>query len=131
METSLRILNLTAQGRQSVEETLNWFQATESVQQIAILRDLAMAVQQAHPTTDDISSAIALSGLKSTYTPCVILKKHPVPDALQRVMSLPEDERIKSFRLMLHVLSVADTRRRGTNCAGGCTHEWHNIDSER
>ncbi|MET9412450.1 DUF5958 family protein [Streptomyces sp. NPDC002935] len=41
--------------------------------------------------------------------------------------ALPAYELTKSFRLLVALFSIADTRRRTLHCAGGCGHEWHNL----
>ena len=41
------------------------------------------------------------------------------------MISLPEPERDKAFRLFLALFSLADERRRKTECASGCSHWWH------
>ncbi|MET9585098.1 DUF5958 family protein [Streptomyces sp. NPDC006539] len=39
----------------------------------------------------------------------------------------PHDERLKSFRLLIAVLAVADGHRRERFCSGGCGHAWHRL----
>ncbi len=128
MTRTLRILNLTAQSRRPFEKTVCWFQNLLPDEQPAVLRELAMAISQAHPTSHEVAEAVGRPGLKPTYTSCVLFIRHGSPGALHRLIALPIAEREKAFRLMLHVLSAADTRRRTSECAGGCTHEWHHLD---
>ncbi|WP_274506119.1 DUF5958 family protein [Streptomyces murinus] len=45
--------------------------------------------------------------------------------------TLPVHELTKSFRLLVALFGVADTRRRELYCAGGCTHAWHNLPGPR
>ncbi|MFJ1599889.1 DUF5958 family protein [Streptomyces sp. NPDC088261] len=37
------------------------------------------------------------------------------------------DERLKSFRLLIAVLAVAGERRRERFCSDGCGHAWHRL----
>jgi hypothetical protein len=63
---------------------------------------------------------MGLAGLKPTLTPCVVVSRAPVPaKAFHKILSLPE--------LLLGLLTVADARRRATQCAQGCSHEWHHL----
>ncbi|MFE2517586.1 DUF5958 family protein, partial [Streptomyces mirabilis] len=39
-------------------------------------------------------------------------------------------ELTKSFRLLVALFSIADTRRRTLYCVGGCGHEWHNLSDQ-
>ncbi|MEU2998957.1 DUF5958 family protein [Streptomyces sp. NPDC006995] len=39
----------------------------------------------------------------------------------------PHDERLKSFRLLIAVLAVADERRRERFCSDGCGHARHRL----
>nr|WTB36226.1 DUF5958 family protein [Streptomyces sp. NBC_00830] len=39
----------------------------------------------------------------------------------------PHEERLKSFRLLIAVLAVADGRRRERFCSDGCSHGWHRL----
>jgi hypothetical protein len=68
--------------------------------------------------------------LKPTFTPCVLIRTAAQPEhALDRIAALPADERQKAFRLMFALYCIADTRRRQTQCKNGCSHEWHNFDT--
>lgn len=51
-------------------------------------------------------------------------------DASWGVLNLPQDERIKAFRLLVALLSVADERRRARFCADGCSHTWHHLEPD-
>ncbi|WP_327189671.1 DUF5958 family protein [Streptomyces xinghaiensis] len=46
-----------------------------------------------------------------------------------RARYLPAYELTKSFRLLIALFSIADTRRRTLYCAGGCSHAWHNLSA--
>ena len=48
-------------------------------------------------------------------------------EAVSAIRNLPESEWGKTFKLWISIFSVADRRRRKTECIGGCAHEWHNI----
>ncbi|WP_327739315.1 DUF5958 family protein [Streptomyces nojiriensis] len=44
-----------------------------------------------------------------------------------KIINLPQDERVKSFRLLVALLGVADKRRRERFCADWCGHAWHRL----
>ncbi|MEU8519011.1 DUF5958 family protein [Streptomyces sp. NBC_01216] len=38
---------------------------------------------------------------------------------------MPTDEHVTTFRVLVSVFAVADTRGRRTHCEGTCAHAWH------
>ena len=123
-------LNRLAQGLESFDSGLKWFESSPSSEQKQILRDLGLFAHQAHPTSAEVPIAILHAGLKPTHTPCVLARSTTSPDqSFSRILKLPESEWTKSFRLLLALLAVADRRRRETTCKDGCTHSWHNLES--
>jgi hypothetical protein len=40
---------------------------------------------------------------------------------------LPSYDRARAFLLLVALFAIADTRRRERYCAGGCSHEWHQL----
>jgi hypothetical protein len=123
-------LNRIAQGLIPLDVGVAWFEKLTVTEQSSILRDLEYIAQQAHPTAAELPMAIASSGLKKTFTPCVVLLTAVTTRvAISRIASLPAAEHLKSFRLLLALFSIADARRRASQCKDGCTHEWHNIQA--
>lgn len=121
-------INKIAQGLVELQDGIDWFESSDLQSQKEINRSLGYFLLQAHPTRNEIDEGIASSGLKSTYTPCVLMAKKPLKDALYKILNLPENEWQKTFILMITIFSIADKRRRETNCSNGCAHEWHNIE---
>jgi len=122
------LLNRIAQGHTAQAEGLLWFQSKSSAEQQAILLKLSQVCQQSHPTPQEASQAIGLSSLKASFTPCVLLRNATLPEnAFQQILGLPLVEKSKSFRLLLALFTVSDTRRRQTQCKNGCSHEWHHL----
>ena len=103
------------------------FNEASDVEKETILREFYFILHQSHPTKADIEKGVELSGLKATYTPCVVMLKKPFSEACQKILVMPKNEWIKSFRLWVGVFSISDLRRRETDCKNGCSHEWHNI----
>ena len=122
-------INSLAQGFTSLPEGEAWFASLVSSERRKILKDLHHCIFQSHPEPDEVEVAIKLSGIKPSMTPCVVLVKwrtHPARGA-EAVAGLPESEHMKAFKVLLALFSVADERRRNTQCRGRCTHEWHNL----
>lgn len=120
-------INRLAQGLEPVEAGISWFNQSASVQRLEIMRALDLCIFQSHPTKEDVKSGIAKSGLKDTCSPCIVVQRKPFNLARQKVLSMTGLDQERAFRLFLSIFSVADRRRRETQCKGGCTHEWHNL----
>jgi hypothetical protein len=121
-------INKAAQGLLNRENILEWFRSLPSLEKKKVLKSLEMCTNQSHPLKSEVDQAIYDSGLKATFTPCVLLKKAEVPEKITyKISSLPENEQEKAFRLLLSLFTIADKRRRETQCSNGCSHEWHKI----
>mgnify|MGYP001793797702 CR=1 FL=1 len=121
-------LNRIAQGLVRESDGIAWFEALPPDQRQQVLHTLARICGQAHPRSDELPKAIERAQLKPTFTPCVLLEIAQVPEkGLHRILALPESEQVKSFRLMIALLAIADARRRESHCKDGCSHEWHNL----
>jgi uncharacterized membrane protein YebE (DUF533 family) len=89
---------------------------------------LHVCAKQSHPIKEEVDLAIESANLKSTFTPCILLKNAETPEqSFDKLISLPDNEQEKSFLLMLSLFAIADKRRRETVCLNECTHEWHHI----
>ena len=116
------LLNQIAQGVRSVGDAEELLHDTHSAD--ILWNSLSFMVCQAHPTREDVEVAISESGLKATYTPCVLLLKDQRQFQIQKIIQLPEDEWTKSLRLLIGVFRVRDARRREA-CGTDCHHGWH------
>jgi hypothetical protein len=80
----------------------------------------------ASPHSEDAAKAVAASGLKPTFTPCVLLTTGlGVRHQLAKISNLPGAELGKAFLLPIALLAVADTGRRTTNPLNTTHHWWH------
>ncbi|WP_405883064.1 MULTISPECIES: DUF5958 family protein [unclassified Streptomyces] len=127
MEESERIINEIAQGLIQLDEGVRWFSALESAQQKAVLREVVNYSMQAHATVEDGREGVSRSGVKPTANPAVMIVREPLPDRMAKIINLPDSENVKAFRVLVSTFSVADTRRRETECRGTCSHAWHNL----
>ncbi|MER7636941.1 DUF5958 family protein [Streptomyces sp. NPDC126522] len=116
------ILNELAQGLRPVDEGVEWFEGLSEGDQRKVLHALVLFCRQACAREEDVPESIARSGIRLTHTPAVMLTKWRFG-----MEALPAYELIKSFRLLVALFSIADTRRRTLYCAGGCGHAWHNL----
>ncbi|WP_432162821.1 DUF5958 family protein [Streptomyces tendae] len=116
------ILNELAQGLRSVDEGVEWFESLSEDDQRKILHALVLFCGQARACEEDVPESIARSGIRPTHTPAVMLTKWHFGMEV-----LPAYELIKSFRLLVALFSIADSRRRALHCVGGCGHVWHNL----
>ncbi|WP_435222556.1 DUF5958 family protein [Streptomyces sp. Tue6028] len=116
------ILNELAQGRRPSVEGVEWFEGLSKDDQRKVLHALVLFCEQARAREDDVPESIARSGIRPTHTPAVMVTKWRFGMA-----QLPAYELTKSFRLLVALFSIADTRRRTLHCAGECGHAWHNL----
>lgn len=119
------ILNELAQGLRSTAEGVEWFESLSEDGQRKALHALVLFCGQARAREEDVPESIARSGIRPTHTPAVMLTKWRF-----RMEILPAHELTKSFRLLVAVFTIADTRRRALHCAGGCGHAWHNLSAQ-
>ncbi len=127
------VINKAAQGIITKEEAIEWFRSLSPEDQSRAVNHVWYCTTQASPGRMEIDAAIVDSGLKRTYTPCVLLKRaeekgETLRSALSKIRSLePDYDRERAFILLLSLFTIADKRRRETRCANGCSHEWHHI----
>ncbi len=120
-------INLISQGEESLEEGLKWFDDATEKDRKEIMRSLDLCVHQSHPNKEDIEVGIENSGLKETYSPCVLIRSKPFNEVRQKILKMPLLDQRRAFIMLISIFSVADARRKSEQCANGCTHEWHNL----
>ncbi len=91
-------LNQIRQGVIPDAEGQAWFAALEAAEQKSVLYQLNFICQQAGPTTADVLPAIEDAGLKSTFTPCVMLQRGKLREASAKALQIPSNEYLKLFR---------------------------------
>ncbi len=75
------------------------------------LNDILFLILQSKPEVEDIETAIIESKLRSTYTPCVLLKNGVANHNLLKIAALPVSETKKVFRLLKSLFKIAYQRR--------------------
>ncbi|MER7108836.1 DUF5958 family protein [Streptomyces sp. NPDC000229] len=127
MEERTVMLNELAQGLRPIGQGVDWFEALTTEGQFEVLRDLGGHCIQARATEEDGPESVRLAGIRPTHTPAVLITRGQLAGQLTKIINLPQDERVKAFRLLVALLGVADKRRRERFCADGCTHAWHQL----
>ncbi len=119
------IINQIAQDIVTLRQGEKWFADMTVEEQYETLKILQYCVFQSHPLDIERKYAVLESGLRPTYTPCVMLLKHgKVERQVELICKLPSNEYHKIFRLLITLLGIADYRRR-LKCQGKCSHWWH------
>lgn len=95
----------------NIEQLLNLFGGFDKDFQKVFLNEILFLILQSKPKEEDIEPAIINSGLKATYTPCVLLKKGVANHNLEKLITLPENELTKAFVLLLNLFRIAYKRR--------------------
>jgi hypothetical protein len=121
------VLNELAQGLLPMPRGVEWFERLSAEEQLAALQDLAVFCLQARATREDGAESIETAEIRPTHTPAVLIVRGRMPEQLAKIVGLPPEERVKSFRLMVALLGTADRHRRERYCAAGCSHEWHHL----
>ncbi|SBT93487.1 hypothetical protein GA0115233_10652 [Streptomyces sp. DI166] len=107
---------------------IEWFEGLSTEEQTNTLRLLSHFCVQARATAEDGPESIRRAGLRATHTPAVLITRGRIDQQLGEIAGLtPHNERLKSFRLLIAVLAVADERRRRRFCSDGCGHAWHRL----
>ncbi len=105
------LVNKYGQGLIAIEQLTNKFSLLNWTQKKLFLNDILYLIMQSKPKEADIELAINESGLKPTYTPCVLLRKGIANHHLIKIIELPEAELNKAFVLLLSLFKVAYKRR--------------------
>lgn len=116
------ILDELAQGLRPTAGDVEWFEDLSEDDQRDVSRILVLFCGQARACEEDVPEGIARSGIRPTHTPAVMLTKWRFGRE-----GLPACERTTSFRPLVALFGIADTRRRTLYCAGECGHARHRL----
>jgi len=105
------LINKYGQGLVTLEEVVHMFNGLEAHQRRSMSIDIINLIVQSKPIDADIDDAIIESGLKRTFTPCVLLKKGVYGHNLQKIIDLPSNELLKAIKLLFSLFRVAYNRR--------------------
>ncbi|APU96359.1 hypothetical protein K2F45_07090 [Sphingobacterium siyangense] len=105
------LVNRFGQGLIAIDQLTTGFRLLELMTKKKFLNELLFLIMQSKPEEGDIEPAIIKSDLKSTFIPCVLLKKGVANHNLKKIINLPEYELTKAFVLLLNLFKVAYERR--------------------
>lgn len=105
------LINQYGQGIAHIDSLVSLFSSMDKDLQKAFLMHLLTLIQQPKPRNEDIQLAIQESKLRTTFTPCVMLKKGVAIHNLMTLINLPENELQKTFILLLSLFKIAYQRR--------------------
>jgi hypothetical protein len=105
------LVNKFGQGLVAIEQLTEDFNFLEVFQKKEFLNGFLYLIMQSKPKKEDIEPAILDSGLKPTFTPCILLKKGVSNYDLEKLVNLPENELTKVFVLLLSLFKIAYKRR--------------------
>jgi hypothetical protein len=121
----LIFLNQVAQGVRSVNDINFWFEKLTPARRSLILKMVGQMIQNARPELEDGLEAVKQSGLKPTFTPCVLLTKGANREQIKKILTLSAPEQNKSLILLLSLFRIADQRRRIREPDASERHWWH------
>lgn len=103
------MMNKFGQDLVQKDDLISFFEGLNNKREF--LNEFLFMVMQSKPLEVDVVLAITESGLKKTYTPCVLLKKGVGNNVLEKIVSLPDSELRRSFILLANLFKVAYKRR--------------------
>ena len=118
------LINQWVQGLVETSVLLEWYQASPERDPF-LRRHMAELCRQARATNEEAVQAVQLSGIKPGRTACVLLAKGAKPEIFHKMVQLRREDGLDVFLLLLHLLRVSDTRRRGSEDPSWCHHWWH------
>jgi hypothetical protein len=104
-------LNKYGQDILNVEVLLKSFSELNTLEKRNYLKEIIALILQSKPKEEDIELTIINSGLKPTFTPCILLKKGVANHNLEKLVNLCENELTKTFVLLLNLFKIAYKRR--------------------
>ena len=105
------LVNKYGQNLIAVQQLTDKFELLDLLQKKLFLNDILYLIMQSKPRDEDIEFAIKESGLKPTFTPCVLLRKGAANHHLQKIVELPEVELNNTFVLLLSLFKIPYKRR--------------------
>lgn len=119
-------INQFVQQLHSSEVMEAWFSDRDHAEKREVILNLLNMVVQAHPTDEEIELAARKLGKENSPSAVKLMnKRKPYCTYGYELADLPEKELKTGFLLLLTILSMADSRRRATECKDGCSHWWH------
>ena len=119
------LVNQWVQGVQNTPVLLEWFESGSAERKLEILRYLVSLCKQARATSDEGLKAILASALNPRRSAGVLLAKGANTEIFNKLATLKNADGVDAFVLLLHLLKIADGRRKSSEDPASCTHWWH------
>ena len=119
------LLNQWVQNVQTTAVVLEWFESGSAERKLEILRYLVSLCKQARATNDEGQEAILASSLNPRRSASVLLAKGTNNEILNKLSTLRNADGLDAFILLLHLLRIADERRKAAETPTSCNHWWH------
>ena len=119
------LVNQWIQGLVPISTLSSWFEVSTDRRKADILEHLVELCEQARAKPEDGISAIRNSGLNPRRSAGVILSRGATRAAFRTLEKLKKADGNDAFVLLLHLLRVADIRRKAGESPGTCKHWWH------
>lgn len=105
-------INQWGQNLKEINHFIDFFSELSLIEKRQYLMDLSYLILQSKPENTDIDEAINSSGLKQTYTVCIILKKNGLKlFSFEKAINLPDNELNKCLTLFLYLFRISYLRR--------------------
>lgn len=105
-------INQWGQNLKEINHFIDFFSELSLIEKRQYLMDLSYLILQSKPENTDIDEAINSSGLKQTYTVCIVLKKNGLKlFSFEKAINLPDNELNKCLILFLYLFRISYLRR--------------------
>jgi len=105
------LVNQYGQDLISIDKLIQLYKKTTEDDKKSFVSGVITLIIQSKPQKEDVEIAISNSGLKDTYTACVLMKKEISQSNLYKISNLPSYELEKVIILFLHLFKIAYRRR--------------------
>jgi hypothetical protein len=119
------LINQWVQEIKATSVLVEWFESGTPDRRLELLRHLLNLCNQARVREEDSQMALVASKLNPRRSAGVILSKGATKSVLHKLSTLRKMDGGDAFVLLLHLLKIADERRRAAEGPGPCHHWWH------
>ncbi len=119
------LINQWVQKVKDSPTLLAWYEVSADLKKIEILEWLVSLCKQARATNEEGQQAILASALNPRRSAGVLLAKGTNTEILNKLSTLRNADGVDAFILLLHLLRIADERRKAAETLTSCNHWWH------
>ena len=119
-------INQYAQNYAPINEAISWFKSCDQkYQQNIVYNLLNLVIQSGAKDTEIYQAACMLKKTKSTAAVMLLNPNKPFFKYGYEICKLKENDLVVGFDILIHTLSISDTRRKNEVCRNSCSHWWH------